>query len=58
MNRRISSYPGIVHRTPAKVDYYEVGDIQVWIDHLAGCQRSMTADGLCTCEDPETYEVR
>lgn len=55
--RPLSTY-GIEHRVPRKVDYYEVGDVEVHILHVEGCQRAMTSDGLCTCVDPETFEVK
>ena len=57
MSRRLSSH-GIEHRVSRKVDYYEIGDVEVHILHTDGCQRAMTADGLCTCADPEAFEVR
>jgi hypothetical protein len=57
MTRPLSSY-GIKHRTPAKVDYYEADGVEVYILHVEGCQRVMTSDGLCTCADPQAFEVR
>jgi hypothetical protein len=40
-----------------KVDWYRLVDRLVHIIHEGGCPRSQTADGLCSCLDPETYEV-
>lgn len=56
--RRISSYAAIKHRVPRAVDYYQMrGGRQVWILHEDGCQRQMCCGGLCSCEDPETFEI-
>lgn len=62
MIRRLSAYPEIVaHRatkgSKRKVDWYRLRDRAVHIIHDGGCQRAMTSDGLCSCEDPETYEI-
>lgn len=57
MTRPLSSY-GIEHPVPRKVDYYQAAGVEVHIIHDEGCQRAMTPDGLCTCVDPQAYEVR
>lgn len=62
MTRRLSTYLVIArhrakHGSKRKVDYYVLHDRVVHIIHDGGCQRAMTADGLCSCEDPETYEI-
>ena len=60
--RRLSTYPEIVAyraRTgPRPVDEYRMPDCIVHVVHDEGCQRAQTADGLCTCEDPGTYETQ
>lgn len=60
--KRLSSYPEIAeyrrkHKGMRKVDWYRLRDRCVHIIHEGGCPRSMTADGLCSCLDPETYEI-
>lgn len=41
-----------------KVDYFVSGDgSQLWILHQARCQRAQTPDGLCSCENPETFRL-
>lgn len=69
MRRRLSTYPKIVaHRKTSKnrkVDSYTLRELvdgarkvtEVHIIHEGGCQRAMTADGLCFCLDPETFEI-
>lgn len=57
VTRALSSY-GLVHRVPARVDYYVSGGVEVHILHEGGCQRLMTPDGLCSCRDPQAFEVR
>ena len=58
---RLSAYPEIVahraHTGPRPVDWYRMFDRIVHVIHDEGCQRAQTADGLCTCEDPESYET-
>lgn len=56
--RRLSSYTSIQHRLLRPVDCYRMRNgRQVWILHEAGCQRAMCCNGLCSCEDPETFEI-
>jgi hypothetical protein len=57
MTRSLSGY-GIKHKVPRKVDYYEADGVEVHIVHGEGCQRAMTSDGLCSCVDPQAFEVQ
>jgi hypothetical protein len=42
-----------------KVDSFLLADgTERWIIHAGGCQRSMTADGLCSCVEPATFDIR
>lgn len=48
---------GIKHELHKPVDFYATRDAEIWILHEAGCQRAMSAGGLCSCEDPETFTI-
>jgi len=47
----------IKHRVGTAVDFYATRESEIWILHEDGCQRLMSAGGLCSCDDPESFVI-